>query len=64
MNIPSKRLAVLVVVSALAWRCGAAEPVRAASSGIAPIDLPAAIRLALAQPGVRAAGHEVAAAEE
>ena len=63
MNIPSKRLAVLVVVSALAWRCGAAEPVRAASSGIAPIDLPAAIRLALAQPGVRAAGHEVAAAE-
>ncbi|MGO4479470.1 TolC family protein [Massilia sp. 2TAF26] len=63
MNTPSKRLAVLVVASALAWRCGAAEPVRAASSGIAPIDLPAAIRLALAQPGVRAAGHELAAAE-
>ena len=63
MNTPSKRLAVLVVVSALAWRCGAVEPVRAAAPGIAPIDLPAAIRLALAQPGVRAAGHEVAAAE-
>ena len=28
MKTPSKRLAVLVVVSALAWRCGAAEPVR------------------------------------
>jgi len=63
MNTPSKRLAVLVVVSALAWRCGAAEPARAAASGLAPIDLPAAIRLALAQPGVRAAGHELAAAE-
>lgn len=63
MNTPSKRLAVLVVVSALAWRCGAAEPVRTAASGIAPLDLPTAIRLALAQPGVRAAGHELAAAE-
>lgn len=63
MNTPSKRLAVLVVVSALAWRCGAAEPVPAAESGLAPIDLPTAIRLALAQPGVRAAGHELAAAE-
>jgi outer membrane protein, heavy metal efflux system len=63
MNTPSTRLAVLVVVSALAWRCGAAEPVRAAAPGIAPIDLPGAIRLALAQPGVRAASHELAAAE-
>ena len=48
----SIHVAVLVVASALAWRCGA-EPVRDAAS----IDLPTAIRLALDQPAARAASH-------
>jgi cobalt-zinc-cadmium efflux system outer membrane protein len=59
----SKRLSVLVVVSALGWRCGAAEPLRGAASDGARIDLPTAIRLALDQPGLRAAADEVAATE-
>ena len=40
----SRYLAVCVVASALAWRCGA-EPVRVATD-TASIDLPTAIRLA------------------
>jgi cobalt-zinc-cadmium efflux system outer membrane protein len=52
----SRHLAVLVVASALAWRCGA-EPVRDTAS----IDLSTAIRLALDQPAARAALHEVQA---
>ena len=48
----SRHLAVLVVASALAWRCGA-EPVRDTAS----IDLSTAIRLALDQPAARAAMH-------
>jgi cobalt-zinc-cadmium efflux system outer membrane protein len=63
MHTLSKRLSVLVVVSALAWRCGAAEPLRGKTPSTAPIDLPTAIRLALDQPGLRAAAHEVAATE-
>jgi cobalt-zinc-cadmium efflux system outer membrane protein len=51
MNTP-RHLAVLVVASALAWRCGA-EPVRDTAS----IDLSTAIRLALDQPAARAASH-------
>ena len=51
----SLRIAVCVAASALAWRCGAAGPTTT------PIDLPTAIRLALDQPAVRAAAHEVAA---
>ena len=57
MYLLSKRLSVLVVVSALAWRCGAAEPLPSS------LDLPTAIRLALDQPGLRAAADEVAASE-
>jgi cobalt-zinc-cadmium efflux system outer membrane protein len=60
MNTRSKRLRVLVVLSALAWRCGAAEPLDGTPS---PIDLPAAVRLALDQPALRAAAHELAATE-
>jgi cobalt-zinc-cadmium efflux system outer membrane protein len=52
---------VLVLASALAWRCGA-EPLRVATD-TAPIDLSTAIRLALDQPAARAAAHEVAASE-
>lgn len=52
----SARLALLAVVSALAL------PVRATPAS-APLDLPAAIRLALDQPAVRAASHEVAASD-
>jgi cobalt-zinc-cadmium efflux system outer membrane protein len=57
----SKILAVLVLASALAWRCGA-EPLRVAAD-TAPIDLSTAIRLALDQPAARAAAHEVAASD-
>lgn len=48
-----KRPAMLAVVSLLAWGACAAEP----------IDLAAAIRLALEQPALRAAAHEAAASE-
>jgi cobalt-zinc-cadmium efflux system outer membrane protein len=61
MNISRQRLAVLVLASALAWRCGA-EPLRVAAD-TASIDLSTAIRLALDQPAARAAAHEVAASE-
>ena len=52
----SRHLAVLVVASALAWRCGA-EPVHDTAS----VDLSTAIRLALDQPAARAALHEAQA---
>ena len=58
----TRHLAVLVVASALAWRCGA-EPMRDAAPPTAPIDLPTAIALALDQPAVRAAAHEAAATD-
>lgn len=61
MNTSRQRLAVLVLASALAWRCGA-EPLRVAAD-TAPIDLSTAIRLALDQPAARAAAHEVAASD-
>jgi cobalt-zinc-cadmium efflux system outer membrane protein len=63
MHTLSKRLSVLVVASALAWRCGASEPVRSAAPDTSPIDLSTAIRLAADQPVVRAAADEVAASE-
>jgi outer membrane protein, heavy metal efflux system len=56
----SRHLAVLVVASALAWRCGA-EPVRVAAPDTASIDLSTAIRLALDQPAARAASYEAQA---
>jgi cobalt-zinc-cadmium efflux system outer membrane protein len=56
MTIQPKRLPMLAAVSLMAWCCGAA------AQGV-PIDLPGAIRLALDQPGLRAAAHEVAASE-
>ena len=52
----SIHVAVLVVASALAWRCGA-EPVHDTAS----VDLSTAIRLALDQPAARAALHEAQA---
>jgi cobalt-zinc-cadmium efflux system outer membrane protein len=63
MSPLSKRLGALVVLSALAWRCGAAEPLRGTAPDGARIDLPTAIRLAFDQPGLRAAADEVAATE-
>lgn len=65
MTIRPKRHHVLGVVAALAlaWRCSAAEPMRAAPGTATPIDLPTAIGLALSQPSVRAAAHEVSASE-
>jgi cobalt-zinc-cadmium efflux system outer membrane protein len=65
MYIQPKRLPMLVAVSLLLWCCGvAAQPLRGMAPGkSAPIDLPGAIRLALEQPGLRAATHEVAANE-
>jgi cobalt-zinc-cadmium efflux system outer membrane protein len=56
----SRHLAVLVVASALAWRCGA-EPVRVAAPDTATINLSTAIRLALDQPAARAAWYEAQA---
>ena len=61
MNISRQKLAVLVLASALAWRCGAA-PLRV-TADTAAIDLSTAIRLALDQPAARAAAHEVAASD-
>jgi len=63
MTIQSKRLCVLVVAAALAWSCGAAEPIRVAPGTPSSIDLPTAIRLALEQPAVRAGALEVSASE-
>jgi cobalt-zinc-cadmium efflux system outer membrane protein len=53
MNTLNRRPAMLAVLSLLAWSGCAAEP----------IDLAAAIRLALAQPALRGAAHEAAANE-
>ncbi|MFC5548318.1 TolC family protein [Massilia aerilata] len=53
MNTPKRRPAMLAAVFLLAWGSCAAEP----------IDLTDAIRLALAQPALRAAAHEAAASE-
>jgi cobalt-zinc-cadmium efflux system outer membrane protein len=58
----SRHLAVLVVASALAWRCGA-EPVRVAAPDTASIDLSTAIQLALDQPAARAGWHEAQASD-
>jgi cobalt-zinc-cadmium efflux system outer membrane protein len=58
----SRQLAVLVVASALAWRCGA-EPVRVAAPDTASIALSTAIQLALDQPAARAALHEAQASD-
>lgn len=65
MHTHIRRLSVLLVVSALAFGGElAAVPLQAPPAPAAsPIDLPTAIRLALAQPRLRAAGHEVAAAQ-
>jgi len=65
MTIRPKRHHVLGVVAALAlaWRCGAAEPMRAAPGTATPIDLSTAIGLALGQPSVQAAAHEVSASK-
>ena len=65
MTIRPKRHHVLGVVAALAlaWRCCAAEPMRAAPGTATPIDLSTAIGLALGQPSVQAAAHEVSASE-
>ncbi|MGJ9417909.1 TolC family protein [Massilia sp. CMS3.1] len=65
MTIRSKRMPTLAAISILVWCCGvAAEPLPSVAPGTpAPIDLQAAIRLALEQPGLRAAAYEVAASE-
>jgi cobalt-zinc-cadmium efflux system outer membrane protein len=65
MTIQPKRLPTLVAVSILVWCCGvAAQPLHSAAPATSvSIDLPSAIRLALEQPGLRAAAHEVAANE-
>ena len=57
MTIRPMRLPMLAALSLLTWCCATA------SAASAPIDLPTAIRLALDQPGLRAAAHEVAASE-
>lgn len=65
MNTITRRLGALALVSALGCGCAAAAggttPPPAMRTDASPIDLPAAIRLALEQPRLRAAGHEVAA---
>ena len=65
MMIQPRRLRALVALSVLAWSgLAAAQPLHAAGPYPgADIDLPTAIGLALAQPGVRAAAQEVAATE-
>ena len=59
MTIQPKRLPMLAALFLYAWSGGAAAQALQAAS----IDLPTAIRLALAQPAVRAAAHEVAASD-
>lgn len=65
MNTTTQRLCAVALVSALAFGGAAAAattappPVR--TDAVPPIDLSAAIRLALEQPRLRAAQHEVAA---
>jgi cobalt-zinc-cadmium efflux system outer membrane protein len=65
MHIEPGRLRALLAASILAWSGLAAA--QSSQAGVqAPattIDLPTALRLALEQPGARAAAHEVAAAE-
>ncbi|MFC3457060.1 TolC family protein [Massilia haematophila] len=65
MSTYHRRLSVLLVVSALAFGgSSAAAPLHGAAAGTAQaLDLQSAIRLALAQPRLRAAGHEAAASE-
>lgn len=65
MTIPLSGLPMLAALSILAWCCGVtAQPLHAVVPATsAPIDLPTAIRLALEQPGLRAAAHEVSASE-
>lgn len=59
MTIPPRRLRMLVAASIASWCCGAA----AQPPHDVAIDLAAAIRLALEQPALRGAAHEVAASE-
>ena len=65
MNTTTQRLGAVALVSALAFGCAAAAAATAlppvTRTDVSPIDLPTAIRLALEQPRLRAAGHEVAA---
>lgn len=66
MNTTTCRLGAVALVSALALGCAAAAaatnpPPALPADAAPPIDLPAAIRLALEQPRLRAADHEVAA---
>lgn len=66
MHTHTRRLAALLVVPALAFgRIAAAAPPQAMpaspASPASALDLAGAIRLALAQPRLRAAGHEVSA---
>jgi cobalt-zinc-cadmium efflux system outer membrane protein len=65
MHITPGRLRALLALSILAWGgLAAAQPAGLAEAAQATvIDLPTALRLALEQPGARAAAHEVAAAE-
>lgn len=65
MSTYHRRLSVLLVVSALAFGgSSAAAPLHGAAAGTAQaLDLQSAIRLALEQPRLRAAGHEAAASE-
>jgi cobalt-zinc-cadmium efflux system outer membrane protein len=65
MHIEPGRLRALLAASVLAWSgLAAAQPSQAGVQAPATtIDLPTALRLALEQPGARAAAHEVAAAE-
>ena len=62
MNTTTRRLGAVALASAFAFGCAAAAAAPATPTDAAPpIDLPAAIRLALEQPRLRAAQHEVAA---
>ena len=63
MTIQPKRLPMLAALLLYAW-CGsvAAQPLRGTAI-TAPLDVSTAIRLALAQPAVRAAAHEAAASD-
>jgi len=66
MHIHPNRLALLVAVALampVAAATEAASPDRLALPATAPLDLPAALRLALEQPALRAAVHEVAASQ-
>lgn len=62
MHTRPMRLPALVAVAVFAWSCSAGAGT-ARTAPAAPIDLPTAIALALGQPGLRAAAHEVAATE-